>query len=528
MPLRLLVVDDDAVDRQAVRRSLRSAALEADVLEAASAEEALALVDAQAPDLVLLDYQLPGTDGLAVLGALRARGITVPVVALTGRVDQQTAVSMMKAGAADYLNKDSLTPEILERSVRHALQVAAGERERQALLAREQAAREEAQAANRAKDEFLATLSHELRTPLNSILGWTRLLTAGALDAAASRRALETIERNVRLQAKLIDDLLDISRVVTGKLTLERQPVSLAAIVGEAVESHRPAAMAAGISLRYTVPEREQAVFGDQARLQQVVTNLLSNALKFTAERGAVDVTLEFDADEARLTIADDGIGIPAEFLPHVFEQFRQADATTVRRQGGLGLGLAIVRRIVELHGGTVTAHSDGPGSGSSFRVTVPTVPLALGPRPEDPSEDPRLDGVSVLVVDDDEDGRTLMVTVLEGRGARVRAAANSREALHMVEESLPDVVLSDISMPGEDGYQLLEQLRMRGRITPAAAITACASPEDRARAAEAGFSLHLAKPVEPAQLVRAVHVLLHDASAAAAGAAPVPPDDPA
>ena len=507
-PLRILLVDDDAVDREAVRRTLASAALDVQLTMADTADAAVSAALTTAVDCVLLDYYLPGATGLEVLARFRAAGVDAPVIALTGQADRQTAVEMMKSGAADYLDKASLTADGLGRSVRHAMRAAAAERERRLLLEREQAARLEAQMANRAKDEFLATLSHELRTPLNSILGWTRLLNAGTLDPAASRRALETIERNVLLQAKLIDDLLDISRIVSGKLTIERQPVSLAGVVAAAVESQRPAAAAAGLDLRFEPPAAEQPVIGEAARLQQVVANLVSNAIKFTPAGGHVHVSLHFDGSAARLTVSDNGAGIAPEFLPHVFERFRQADASTTRRHGGLGLGLAIVQRLVELHGGSVHADSLGLGSGATFTVTLPVAPAAMAATGPEAIEYPDLTGTSILVVDDDGDGRALVALLLERCGARVRTAATVLEALAQVSAAPPDILLSDIAMPGEDGCALMRRLHASGRLLPAAAITACVSPEDRARALQAGFKIHLAKPVSPSELFAAVAAL--------------------
>lgn len=369
--LTLLVVDDDVVDRQAVQRALRAAQLDARVLEAATEAEALAA--ARDVDCVLLDYHLPGSDGLAVLRRLRAEGHDVPVIALTGHGDEQIAVELMKAGAADYLAKQSLTPDRLERSVRHALAIAGAERQRRELLRREQAAREEAQQANRQKDEFLATLSHELRTPLNAILGWTTLLARDDVDPQLFRRGLETIERNVRLQAKLIDDLLDVSRIVTGKLAIEREPVSLSPILSTVVESCRIGAESAGVTVHHSITGDEQPILGDATRLHQVVTNLLSNAIKFTPGGGRVDLDLAFQGPAAVLAVRDTGAGIDPSFLPYVFERFRQGDAPPGQRSG-LGLGLAIVRHLVEAHGGDVTVESRGRGHGATFRVTLPTM----------------------------------------------------------------------------------------------------------------------------------------------------------
>jgi PAS domain S-box-containing protein len=401
--------------------------------------------------------------------------------------------------------KDALSPDGLERSIRHAMQVAASERERRDLLAREQAALAEARTANRAKDEFLAALSHELRTPLNSILGWTHLLTSGTLDPATAPRALEIIQRNGRLQAKLIDDLLDVSRIVAGTLTVERRPVAIGAIVGTAVDSERPTAAAAQVELRYSAPDRDRLVLGDQVRLQQVVSNLLSNALKFTPAGGRVDVTLGFGAAGGILTVRDSGVGIAPDFLPHVFEQFRQADVTTTRRQGGLGLGLAIVRRIVELHDGSIHAQSAGPGTGATFVVTLPLAMAASAAAASGTRASADLAGLSILVVDDDADGRSFVATVLEECGARVRTASSRAMALDAAAAERPDVLLSDIAMPDGDGYSLVARFRALQPGVPAIAVTACVSPEDRLRAASAGFAAHVPKPVDPAALVSTI-----------------------
>jgi signal transduction histidine kinase len=373
-PLKLLIVDDDEIDRLAVIRALRQAAVPADVDECTDAQAALALLRATTYDCVLLDYQLPGSNGLETLAAIRGSGIRVPVVALTGQGDEETAVALMKAGAADYLNKNALAPERLERSLRYALALHRGEEERRLLLAREQQAREEAQAANRAKDEFLATLSHELRTPLNAILGWAKLLAGGHLDQPTTKRALEIIERNTRVQAQLIEDLLDISRIITGKLRLDCSTVPLNTVIDGALESVRHAADAKGIQIDCQI-DKEDAIWCDPARMQQVIWNLLSNAIKFTPENGRVSLRAERDVDHLTVTVTDSGVGISEDFLPHVFDRFRQQDPATTRVHGGLGLGLSIVRHLVELHGGSVHAGSEGPGRGATFIVKVPVGP---------------------------------------------------------------------------------------------------------------------------------------------------------
>ena len=380
-PLNLLLVDDDEVDRRAVRRVLRDVRSDAVVRECGSRDEALAALAGAPFDCVLLDYQLPGSNGLETLAAIRDAGIRVPVVALTGQGDEDLAVSLMKGGAADYLTKGGLTAERLERSLRYAIALHRSEEERLLLLAREQRAREEAQAANRAKDEFLATLSHELRTPLNAMLGWTALLAGGQLDAATAKRALEIIDRNTRVQAQLIEDLLDISRIITGKLRLELTPIGAAALLDGAIESVRHAAEAKGVTIDACVGV-DAALLCDAARMQQVVWNLLSNAIKFTPAGGRVTVRVATRADRLILTVTDTGAGIAPEFLPHVFERFRQQDGATTREQGGLGLGLSIVRHVVERHGGTVSATSEGTGRGATFVVEVPLAPAASDAEP--------------------------------------------------------------------------------------------------------------------------------------------------
>jgi signal transduction histidine kinase len=518
-PLRILLVDDDEVDRRAVVRLLRQAGIQAEIEERTDRQGALSAARSHQFDCTLLDYRLPGTDGIALLGALRAAGMGTPVVALTGHGDQEVAVELMKAGAADYLNKNTLTPERLERSLRYAMALHRVEDDRRLLLEREQQARLEAQAANRAKDEFLATLSHELRTPLNAILGWSQLLASGHLDEPTRRRAIEIIGRNTRLQAHLIDDLLDLSRIVTGKMRLELRSVPINTIVDGAVESALPAAHAKGVSLSGGVQsdlEGTETMLCDPARMQQVIWNLLSNAIKFTPEGGRVRLTVERRGEKIVITVTDTGAGIEPDFLPHVFDRFRQQDPGSTRKHGGLGLGLSIVRHLVELHAGTIEASSEGQGRGATFTVTVPLTPAASGVelgdvphRPVDPlGELPSLEGVNVLVVDNEADARGLVSAVLESCGARVTAVESAALALEEIKSRRPDVILSDIAMPGEDGYAFIRKLRqMNGSepMIPAAALTAYATANDRAHALLAGYQAHLPKPIEPAELTAVV-----------------------
>ena len=392
------------------------------------------------------------------------------------------------------------------------------EAERIRLLEREKAARAEAEAANRAKDQFLAMVSHELRTPLNAMLGWTYLLRTGRLDALTHDRALETIERNTRLQAQLIEDLLDVSRIIAGKLRLNVRPADISSVVAAAIESLRLAAEARGIEYRFIPDPTVSIVNCDPDRMQQVIWNLLSNAIKFTPRGGHIEIRLESRDDQAILTVRDSGQGINPEFLPYVFDRFRQADSTATRAHGGIGLGLSIVRHLVELHGGTVKAESEGPNLGATFTVQLPlTISRQSSPnvfRHEDLSSLASLrltalDGLRVLVVEDDTDAREMLTTLLGKCRVDVRAVASCAEALRVIRDQKPDVLVSDIAMAGEDGYTLIRCLRQmdaeHGGHIPAIALTAYARDEDRDRALSAGFQAHLAKPVEPAELTAVV-----------------------
>ena len=380
-------------------------------------------------------------------------------------------------------------------------------------------ARAEAEVANRAKDEFLATLSHELRTPLTAILGWTRILRTEEVDEATRVRGLEVIDRNVQAQARLIEDVLDVSRIITGKMQLNVRRIDMPAVVDAAIESVRPAADAKKIEVVAAL-EGPATIAGDGERLQQVVWNLLSNAIKFTPSGGRIEVRLHVDGENVALEVSDSGKGIASEFLPYVFDRFRQADSSSTRTHGGLGIGLALVRHLVELHGGSVHARSGGEGAGSTFAIRLPVA----GPTVEiDPMADvpaatvsrvsqsglPSLEGVRVLVVDDEADARDLLGVILRRRGAAVDLAASVPEALEALARTRPDVLVSDISMPDADGYALIREIRGREAHgdgpTPAIALTAYARDRDRERAIASGFQLHLAKPVEPDELILAV-----------------------
>jgi PAS domain S-box-containing protein len=447
--------------------------------------------------------------------------------ALRGALVQDEEIEVVRAGAAPVTIIVNAAP-VRDDGGRIVAAVAGfyvvtdrkrGEAERERALVREREARSGAEQANRLKDDFLATISHELRTPLNAILGWADMLRAGLLDAPQRTRALESIHGNARRQAQLIDDLLDVSRIITGTVRLQIAPVDLSDVVHAAVDVITPAAAARQITVRVEggpgVPLR-----GDAARLQQIVWNLLSNAVKFTPEGGAVTLRLDRTPSAVLMTVSDNGMGIAPEFLPYVFDRFRQADSGTTRAFGGLGLGLAIVRHLAELHGGTVTAHSDGSGCGATFTVSLPAVdaPAPLPYTHMTPSADASRDGVDlqgvrVLIVEDERDTRELLSVALAGYGARVRAAASVNEALDELHVSSPDVLVSDIGMPGRDGYALLDAVRgadePRISSVPAIALTAYAKPEDRALALASGFQAHLTKPLEPVQLARAIRALV-------------------
>jgi len=380
-------------------------------------------------------------------------------------------------------------------------------------LVREQAARTEAEKANQVKDEFLAVLSHELRTPLNAIVGWAHLLrTPGSLPPEQVTRGLEAIERNATIQTQIVSDVLDISRITSGKVRLSPRRVDAREFVMAAVDTIRPAAEARRIELRSTLPPEPQFVWADPDRLQQVAWNLLSNSVKFTPSGGRVDVTLATSDSRVALTVRDNGLGIRSDFLPHVFESFRQGDSSSSRTHGGLGLGLAIVRRIVELHGGDVRAESEGEGQGTTVTVRLPVLPVAGGlpaGRAEPPPVAIRLDGISILVVEDHADSRDLLITMLAGVGAVVSSAGSAAEGLALLQEERPNVLVSDLEMPGETGYELIQKVRAlpaeAGGLTPAIALTAYARADDRMRALAAGFQSHLAKPALPEELAAAV-----------------------
>jgi PAS domain S-box-containing protein len=429
-------------------------------------------------------------------------------------------ITALRDGNGRLLGFAKLTRDLTERRQAEAAEEAG--RERDELLQAERSARIEAQRATRMKDEFLATLSHELRTPLSAILGWTQVMRrAGSTGKPVDlERAVDVIERNARAQVKLIDDLLDLSRIMAGKVRLDAQPVSLREVVQATVDSARPAAEAKKLRLVVRLDPGTTTVLGDAGRLQQIAGNLLSNAIKFTPAGGQVQVGLQRVGLRLELSVSDTGIGIPASFLPQVFDRFSQSDSSTTRAFGGLGLGLAICRQLVDLHGGTIRAASAGEGLGATFVVDLPIAelqleadaahiePAAAQDAPTDPAAPPRLGGVHAFILDDEPDARDLLQRVFEDQGAQVTAFTSAQEALAALQRARPTVIVSDIGMPTMDGYQFMRSLRAsetRDDRIPALALTAFARAEDRKKSLLAGYQAHLAKPFDMTELVLVV-----------------------
>jgi signal transduction histidine kinase/ActR/RegA family two-component response regulator len=435
-----------------------------------------------------------------------SRGLIVPMLGAGG-----SAIALLLTGLVWMQARARVQAEQSERNAADASRVI------QELLDRERSARAEAERVSRMKDEFLASLSHELRTPLNAVIGWAHLIQRGHLTADKTRHAIDTIERNAQVQARLVEDLLDMSRIVSGRVQIELRTVDLRHIVQESVGVVRPTADARGARLDVMLGPEPVMVKADAQRLQQVFWNVLSNAVKFTPSGGRITVTMSTDDAHARVAIADTGIGIDPEFLPFVFDRFSQADGSFTRRHGGLGLGLSIVRSLVEMHAGTVEAHSEGPGRGATFVIRLPRIDGApadeRGSWADQATVAHALNGRTVLVVDDNADARALVGEVLEPLGARVRAASSADEALAQLRVGAFDLVISDIGMPGMDGFDFLRAVRQlpaaSGGRVPALALSAHASDADRARTRDAGYALHLAKPFHADELVAACASLL-------------------
>ena len=534
--VNILVVDDHDENLVAVEAVLNEPSYR--FVRARSGREALREVLTTDFALILLDVEMPDLDGYETATFIRERPRSrqTPIVFLTANYTAETQVFRGYAvGAVDYLLKP-IASDVLRSKVavfvdlyrrqeelrreHEALEQRIEERTRELAesLCREQDARKDAEQANRLKDEFLATLSHELRTPLNAIAGWAHVLGESAGDRATIARAASVIQQNAKAQAKLIDDILDVSRIIGGKLNLETSEVDLASTISAAIDSLMPAANAKSIRL-----ERDLGtglvLNGDRDRLQQVVWNVVSNALKFTPKHGLVHVELYGDQGDAVIRVRDTGVGISKDFLPHVFDRFRQADSSMSRRHSGLGLGMAIVRHLVELHGGTASVDSEGEGAGTTFTLRLPAqiehparsadVPVVNEPEQIGATRIEDLSGIRVLVVEDDGDSRQVLALMLERQGAVVDQASSVAEAIGNLASNEPDVLVSDIGMPDEDGYSLIRRLRARpqeGEMRlPAIALTAYARPSDAQAALDAGYDRYMRKPVVPADLVREI-----------------------
>jgi len=529
---RIVIVDDDPSLLKALPEAVRLRLKDVAVDTCDSAAEALSKISVTDYDAIVADIKMPGMDGLALLAEIRTLRPDTPTVLITGHGHDDLAVLALRGGAYDFVQKPidrdyivaSLTRAIEERERRRRVEAQQAFLEQHAELLEKiiEERTRELREANRLKDQFIAMLSHELRSPLGAIRMWASLLRGGKLDAERTARAIEAIERSAMTQAQLVEDLLDVSRITAGKLVLDARPIDLAAVAEAALDAVRADAEAKEVRIEQVFELGGGRVQGDPARLQQVMWNLLSNAVKFSSRGGRVVLRLACGDGQAIISVRDEGEGIAPEFLPHVFEPFRQADSTDTRAHGGLGLGLAIVHDVVELHRGTIEVESKGKGQGATFTVRLPLVgarseaargvarqPALSG---EEFRPSPSLQGVRVLVVDDDAGARESVTAVLEQSGASVRAVESAAEAVETLEREPPDVLLSDIAMPGMDGYAFLGQARARlpAAQLPAAALTAYADATDRARALAAGFQAHLAKPVDPAELVAVVAELAY------------------
>jgi signal transduction histidine kinase len=544
MPTRILVVDDIESNLFALSALLEGPSVE--IIRARSGSEAIRALREDEFSLILLDVQMPEMDGFDTAAAIRRgeKSRRTPIIFVTAfGASQEKLAKAYAIGASDFMTKpidpDALKAKVgviadLWRMIDEAKQDAAIRHERRLAEERQrweteslrqkvaeqekatsaaEAARLEAENASKLKDEFLATLSHELRTPLNAILGWAALLQARSAAEPYFKRGLEVIERNAKAQTKLIEDMLDTSRIVAGKLRLERQPVLLSEIVDRTIEAMRPAAEQKKLTLEVALDRDTPPISGDPERLRQVLTNLLSNAIKFTLDGGRVDVRLADEGSRARITVRDTGVGIAREFLPYVFDRFRQSDGGASRAHGGLGIGLALARHLVELHQGAIEARSDGPGKGSTFTIVLPIDDNKLDHPTLAETSSPTTQTASllnarVLIVDDEPDARDVLGDLCASSGAEVLTVGSAAEALAALSWR-PDVIVSDIGMPGQDGYALMRQIRSlppeSGGWVPAVALTAYASLDDVAQARAAGFHAHIAKPVEPTLLLSTV-----------------------
>jgi signal transduction histidine kinase len=521
----ILVVDDNESSRFTKVASVKRAGYR--VAEATTGQDAIRLCADLRPDVVMLDVNLPDISGIEVCRRLKEEQqppVHVMQVSSTSVTDADRARGLV-AGADAYLT-EPVSPEVLLATIGSLLRVRRAERALTTAVERERMARDEAEQANRFKDEFLATLSHELRTPLSAMVGWIWQLRSNPHDDRIRDRALDALERNTNLQVRLINDLLDVSRIGQGKVDLDVGPVDLATVVDSALESVHTAVEMKKIALKADVTP--VVVMGDATRLQQIVSNLLTNAIKFSQQNGRVEIALDATADEAVIRVTDTGIGIDPALLPHVFDQFRQGEGGFARRHSGLGIGLTIVKRLVTMHGGTVDAESEGPGRGATFTVRLPKT--GVSPRQQKPIAAPvgqLLVGRHVLVIDDDDNSRTWLRSLLERSGASVATADSPQAALDGIGRQRFDLVVSDIGMPDIDGLTLLRRLRSAGYEMPAVAVTAFTAPQEQHRILSGGYTACFSKPIDPAVfIIRLSEILADVPGPAAVETAPQPPGD--
>ena len=532
-PLRLLILEDNPSDAALMLHALRGAGYDP-IADCVETEQDYRDHLQTAPEIVLSDFSMPEFDALRALEIMQERQLDIPVIIVSGTIGEERAVQIMQRGAADYIMKDRLgrlgqavTQALEQKRLREAkrrAELALRESEEQSRKVqesqhRELEARKQAEQDNEAKDQFFATLSHELRTPLTPMLGWCRMLLNGGLDEQTRIKGLTVIERNVKMQCKLIEDILDISRIITGKLLLDIITVDVKRIIEAAIEVSRPVADNKKIQIEQTFPQAAVMIAGDPQRLEQVVSNLLVNAVKFTANGGKVRIGLKSNETHVEIVVKDSGIGIGSDFLPHVFDRFSQANASHTRDHGGLGIGLSLVKHLTELHGGSVRVESEGEGKGASFTVSLP---MREGKYAEEPQDQPSgthrvldelLRNVKLLIVDDEPDARDLLLYAFSRYGAQVTTASSVRDAVASYRKEKPDLLLSDLGMPFGDGFTLIKEIRTleakSGKYTPAIALSSFARDEDRTRSLAAGFQMHIPKPIDPDELVVAVAKLL-------------------
>jgi signal transduction histidine kinase len=512
MATRLLIIDDRPQDRFLARRGLAAEFPDLIATEAGDRAAFDAALESSTFDAIITDYQLRWSDGLQILDEIRHKGLDTPVVMFTHTGSEEIAAAGLRAGLADYIIKTPTHYGRLAHAVRIAIANATAARSEREARIREQEALRTAEDALRVKDEFLATLSHELRTPLNAITGWLQVIQSQPVPDSMSR-GLAAIERNAGLLTRLIADLVDVSRIVSGTLTLHVQPTDVRRVLEAVLESLRPVVESKQLSVTIDAPADLEPAAVDPDRFHQMVWNLLSNAAKFTPARGRINVRAGQAGSMIELAIADNGPGIRAEFLPHVFERFSQQDAGMTREHGGLGLGLAIVRHLAEMHGGRVSVTSvEGEGATFCIRVPVADAGVSAASPTADALQHSLLAGVHVLVVDDETDAREFVAKMLEDQGAVVTEAESAAKGFELLARAVPDVLLCDVGMPTEDGLAFIERIRQSDRASvasvPALAVTAYAREQDRDRALRAGFHSHLAKPFSAQALVAIVRHL--------------------